>query len=57
MWLWLGLKSDVMALWLCQLVTTVQSCLQNKIHEEKTLTCRGGREDVGEVGNMILYVL
>ena len=26
--------NDFMTLWLCQLVTTLKSCLQNKIHEE-----------------------
>jgi hypothetical protein len=36
LWLKFGLrlKSDGMTLWLCQLVTSLQNCLQNKIHNE-----------------------
>jgi hypothetical protein len=32
LWLRLGLKSDCMTVWLYQLVTTLQSCLQYMIH-------------------------
>lgn len=28
-----------MTLWLCQLVTTLQRCPQNNIHDKKTVTC------------------